>query len=238
MRVRFAWRLKTLRSAQLVGHSRGTALHRNPYTPHKSGLSRRRGRTLFPFCSAQEHPRNFIGEVPFCLRSEWVCRSVPLLPQYSAQMPWPATASSTRTRTPSRGLSWEDQTSDAEETGVSSGRPWMAQSAWPRAAASSTQPRSDRSWLRRPPQWNFSSQDCFHGRKQVARAEGHLADVSCLWLCEDNLEIALTVLADFFPQGPRAFIPVANNEGQRREVPYYGALRWRKLARAVAGADS
>eukprot|EP00971_Amphidinium_carterae_P190762 3785550-Amphidinium_carterae.1 len=69
-----------------------------------------------------------------------------------------------------------------------------------------------------PPQWNFSAQDCFQGREQVARAEGHLADVSCLWLCEDNLEIALTILADFLPQDPRAFIPVANAAGQRREV--------------------
>eukprot|EP00971_Amphidinium_carterae_P212831 4224048-Amphidinium_carterae.2 len=178
-------------------------------------------------------------------------------------MPWPAPASSTRTRTPSRGLSWADQTSDAEETGVSSGRPRMAHSAWqPTAeAAARMQPQlyylshrqepiplsADSPWAHNPevewpfmaraaaitleyaaevrqiladglrdfeeaeggpPQWNFSSQDCFHGREQIARAEGHLADVSCLWLCADNLEIALTVLADFFPQDPRAFIPL------------------------------
>eukprot|EP00971_Amphidinium_carterae_P221452 4396238-Amphidinium_carterae.1 len=89
-----------------------------------------------------------------------------------------------------------------------------------------------------PPQWNFTHQDCYHGREQVARAEGNLADVSCLWVCEDDLEIVLTILEDFFPQGPRASVPVANDEGQRRQVPYFGALRWRKFARAVAGAES
>eukprot|EP00971_Amphidinium_carterae_P205134 4071007-Amphidinium_carterae.1 len=38
------------------------------------------------------------------------------------------------------------------------------------------------------PQWNFEAQDCFNGREKTARAEGHLADGSCMWPCGGNLE--------------------------------------------------
>eukprot|EP00971_Amphidinium_carterae_P305521 6071269-Amphidinium_carterae.1 len=38
------------------------------------------------------------------------------------------------------------------------------------------------------PQWLFEAQDCFQGRERTARAEGHLADGSAMWLCGGNLE--------------------------------------------------
>eukprot|EP00971_Amphidinium_carterae_P088746 1756125-Amphidinium_carterae.1 len=59
-----------------------------------------------------------------------------------------------------------------------------------------------------------------------------------MWPCGGNLEVPLTVLADFFPLDPKAFIQVKNDlDGEVQEVPFYAGLRWRKLARAVAGSD-
>eukprot|EP00971_Amphidinium_carterae_P298502 5930919-Amphidinium_carterae.1 len=66
-----------------------------------------------------------------------------------------------------------------------------------------------------------------------------MAEVSCTWVCGGNPEIPLHALADFLPAADEKYVQCAcATTGQKLRVPYYGGLRWRKLARALAGADS
>eukprot|EP00971_Amphidinium_carterae_P137089 2716655-Amphidinium_carterae.1 len=87
-------------------------------------------------------------------------------------------------------------------------------------------------------QWVYEAQDCFDGRAGLARAEGNMAEASCTWICGGNPEISLYALEDFFPADPEKYIHCTSSRGQKLRAPYFGGLRWRKLARALAGADS
>eukprot|EP00971_Amphidinium_carterae_P017465 344399-Amphidinium_carterae.1 len=87
-------------------------------------------------------------------------------------------------------------------------------------------------------QWAFEAQDCFDGRSNMAKQEGNLAEVSCTWVCGGNPEIPLQALAEFLPADEEKYVTVASTTGQKLRVPYYAGIRWRKMARAIAGADS
>eukprot|EP00971_Amphidinium_carterae_P215049 4268035-Amphidinium_carterae.1 len=87
-------------------------------------------------------------------------------------------------------------------------------------------------------QWSYEAQDCFDGREGHAKTEGNMAEASCTWICQGDPKIPLYALQDFFPADPAKYIHLSLSKEQKLLVPYYGGLRWRKLARALAGADS
>eukprot|EP00971_Amphidinium_carterae_P152622 3024710-Amphidinium_carterae.1 len=71
-------------------------------------------------------------------------------------------------------------------------------------------------------------QDCFEGREDVARTEGHLADASAIWV-GGGPATPWEILQDFFPSAECKYITVttpAFPSGDRfQKVPLYVGLR-------------
>eukprot|EP00971_Amphidinium_carterae_P035928 706458-Amphidinium_carterae.1 len=83
-------------------------------------------------------------------------------------------------------------------------------------------------------QWSYEAPDCFEGRAGQAKSEGHMAEVSCTWISQGDPKIPLYALQDFFSPDREKYLHLQFSKEQKLLVPYYGGLRWRKLARALA----